>query len=278
MKSYIPENVWNQSCTSAQCNSNANILAGGGGASVIFSKSSWQSGVTGIPNDGVRDLPDVSLSAAGHDPYLLCYEGSCQTGFVATVFGTSASAPSFAGIMALVNQKTGSRQGQATYVLYRLAAAEKLAQCNGSKTTAPPAVTCIFNDVTVGNNAVPGEAGFGSAGAKYQSTVGYDLATGLGSVNVASLVNQWSSVVFTATTTTLTLSPTSFTHGADVNVSVAVAPANGAGVPTGDVSLVTNLTAPLQGATAFTLNFRLRIEHMEWLAGRYLRRSCTLRG
>ena len=124
VKSYIPENVWNQSCTSAQCDANANILAGGGGASTIFSKPSWQSGVTGIPTDGARDLPDVSLSAAGHDPYLLCYEGSCQTGFVATVFGTSASAPSFAGIMALVNQKTGSRQGQANYVLYRLAAAE----------------------------------------------------------------------------------------------------------------------------------------------------------
>ena len=48
-----------------------------------------------------------------------------------------------------------------------------------------PAVTCIFNDVTVGNNAVPGEAGYGTPSAKYQSTVGYDLATGLGSVNVA---------------------------------------------------------------------------------------------
>jgi hypothetical protein len=253
-KSYIPENVWNQSCTSAQCNANANILAGGGGASTIFSKPSWQSGVTGIPSDGARDLPDVSLSAAGHDPYLLCYEGSCQSGFVFTVFGTSASAPSFAGIMALVNQKTGSRQGQANYVLYRLAAGENLSQCNGSKTTALPAFTCIFNDVTVGNNAVPGETGYGTNTAKYKSTVGYDLATGLGSVNVQNLVNQWSSIAFTATTTTLSLSPTTFTHGADVNVSIGVAPASGAGVPTGDVSLVTNLTTPLLGATAFTLN------------------------
>ena len=199
-------------------------------------------------------MPDVSLSAAGHDPYLLCYEGSCQTGFVATVFGTSASAPSFAGIMALVNQKTGSRQGQANYVLYRLAAAENFSQCNASKTTAPPAVTCIFNDVTVGNNAVPGEAGYGSPSAKYKSTVGYDLATGLGSVNVQNLVNQWGSIAFTATTTTLALSPTTFIHGANASVSIAVAPTSGAGVPTGDVSLVTNLTPPLPGATAFTLN------------------------
>ncbi len=254
VKSYIPENVWNESCASAQCGANANILAGGGGASTIFSKPSWQSGVTGIPNDGARDLPDVSLSAAGHDPYLLCFEGSCQTGFVVEVYGTSAAAPSFAGIMALVNQKTGSRQGQANYVLYRLAAAENLSKCNASNTTTPPAVTCIFNDVTAGNNAVPGEAGYGSPSAKYKSAVGYDLATGLGSVNVQNLVNQWGSIAFTGTNTTLALSPTTFTHGANVNVSIAVAPSSGAGVPTGDVSLVTNLTDPLQGATAFTLN------------------------
>ena len=85
-----------------------------------------------------RAICPMSLSsAAGHDPYLLCYEGSCQTGFVATVFGTSASAPSFAGIMALVNQKTGSRQGQANYVLYRLAAAETLSQCNAIEDHSP---------------------------------------------------------------------------------------------------------------------------------------------
>src|SRR6185312_15527206 len=97
------------------------------------------------------------------------------------------------------------------YVLYRLAAAETLSQCNGSKTTALPAGTCIFNDVTVGNNAVPGETGYGTASAKYQSTVGYDLATGLGSVNVTNLLNQWNSVAFTPTTSTLVLTPAQLT-------------------------------------------------------------------
>jgi subtilase family serine protease len=258
-KSYIPENVWNQSCTSAQCGGNANIVAGGGGASVFFSKPSWQSGVSGIPNDGARDLPDVSLTAAGHDAYLMCLEGSCvpdsqgNIQFVGAA-GTSASAPSFAGIMALVNQKTGSRQGQANYVLYRLAASETLGQCNGSKTTSVPASTCIFNDVTVGNNAVPGETGFGSASAKYQSTVGYDLATGLGSINVTNLVYNWSSVAFTATTSTLVLSPTTFSHGTAANVSVQVAPSGGSGVPTGDVSLLTNMNGAGQESTSFPLN------------------------
>jgi len=72
--SYIPEDVWNDSCVT--CTS-PNIWAGGGGASTFFAKPSWQSGVTGIPNDGKRDLPDVSLTAAAHDPYLICLEGSC---------------------------------------------------------------------------------------------------------------------------------------------------------------------------------------------------------
>jgi subtilase family serine protease len=258
-KSYVPENVWNSSCLAAQCGQNANTASGGGGASVIFSKPSWQAGVSGIPSDGARDLPDVSLTASGHDAYLVCLEGSCvpdNQGFITLlgVAGTSASAPSFASIMVLVNQQTGSRQGQANYVLYRLAATETLAQCNGSKTTTLPASICIFNDITVGNNAVPGEAGFGSASAKYQSTVGYDLATGLGSVNVANLVNRWSSVAFTATTATLVLSPTTFTHGSSANVTIHVAPSSGSGVPTGDVSLLTSGNTSLQGVTSFSLN------------------------
>src|SRR5204863_391386 len=81
--SYIPENVWNESCTVSQCGSqNANIAAGGGGASSFFSKPSWQSGVSGIPTDGKRDMPDVSLTAALHDPYLVCFEFSCEQNFI----------------------------------------------------------------------------------------------------------------------------------------------------------------------------------------------------
>jgi subtilase family serine protease len=253
-KSYIPENVWNETCTT-QCSAQAAPLAsGGGGASVLFTKPSWQAGVAGIPSDGARDVPDVSLTAAGHDPYLLCFEGSCQAGDFFGVSGTSASAPSFAGIMALVDQKSGSRQGQANYVLYRLAAAETLSQCNGSKTTALPASSCVFNDVTVGNNAVPGEVGYGTASAKYQSAVGYDLASGLGSVNVTNLVNNWASVAFRPTTTTLALTPTTFTHGTSANVSVSVAPNSGGGTATGDVSLLTDLPTSLQGVAFYALS------------------------
>jgi hypothetical protein len=242
--SYIPENVWNESCTAAQCGSrNANIAAGGGGASTFFSKPSWQSGVTGIPADNARDLPDISLTAAFHDPYLLCLQASCENNSIFLLSGTSASAPAFAGIMALADQKMGGRQGVANHVLYRLAATENstLSQCNGSKTTALPASSCVFNDVTVGNNAVPGEVGFGTSIAKYQSGAGYDLATGLGSVNVANLVNKWNSVTFRATATTLDLTPkTNITHGDSVAVTANVAPTSGSPTPApgGDIALI----------------------------------------
>jgi Pro-kumamolisin, activation domain/Bacterial Ig-like domain (group 3) len=248
--SYIPEDVWNESCTAAACGSDANIVAGGGGYSTFFPKpTTWQSGVTGIPNDGHRDLPDVSLTAALHDPYLLCLEGSCIPNsqgliYFAAVGGTSASTPSFAGIMALVDQKMNGRQGQADYVLYKLAAAEKLSSCNASSTSTLPASSCIFNDVTVGNNAVPLKGGTESTG--YQAGVGYDQATGLGSVNVANLVNHWNSITFRPTTTTITsVSPTTITHGQAVTLDMAVAANSGPSTPfpTGSVSVLTNIGA-----------------------------------
>jgi hypothetical protein len=240
-KTYIPENAWNESCSVAQCGStDANLWAGSGGVSQFFAKPSWQAGVAGIPNDGKRDLPDVSFTAAGHDPYLICYENSCGDQMYG-VSGTSASTPAFAGIMALINQKMGSRQGQANYILYRLAAKQTYAQCNGSKTTGAPAAACVFNDVTVGNIAVPGQSGYGTSSGKYQTTVGYDLATGLGSVNANNLATQWNTVTFNATTTTLALTPTTIAHGSPVTVNVAVAHTGGTGAPTG--------TAVLQGAT-----------------------------
>jgi len=241
--SYIPENAWNESCALSTCPKGEvpGIWAGGGGASIFYTKPEWQSGVTGIPNDGARDLPDVSLTAAGHDPYLICFEGSCvpdsngEVSFLG-ISGTSASAPSFAGIMAMVDQKTGSRQGQANYVLYRLAAVENFSQCNGSKPGGFLVSTCVFNDVTLGNNSVPGDADYGSPNAKYQSSVGYDLATGLGSVNVTNLVNAWNLVTFNATTTTASLSPVNAVHGSAITVNVDVT-AN-SGKPSGAVWLV----------------------------------------
>lgn len=249
--SYIPEDVWNDSCPQSTCGSSANIWAASGGVSTLVSKPSWQStSVTGVPNDGARDVPDVSLSAASHDPYLLCLEGSCVPDgqgqfYIYFVWGTSASAPSFAGVMALVEQQNGERQGLANYVLYRLAQTENgtLSQCNGSSSSALPASTCIFNDVTVGSNAVPGEVNYGLSTADYQTGTGYDRATGLGSVNITNLISQWNSVTFNPTSTTLTATgqTQNITHGSPVTVNIAVTPNSGTGVPTGDVSVANDV-------------------------------------
>jgi subtilase family serine protease len=232
---YIPEAVWNESCSDPSQCFFPDLFAGSGGASTLYSKPSWQSG-PGVPGDGKRDLPDVSLSAAGqHDGYLLCQDGVCLTdskGQLINAFvvgGTSASTPAFAGIMALVNQKTNSRQGQANFVLYPLAASQSAANCNSG---GPPQSACIFNDVTQGNSDVPGLTGF-PAGS------GYDLATGLGSVNAANLVANWQNVTFASTTTKLQLSPVSITHGQSVTASATVAPVSATGTPTGDVALLT---------------------------------------
>ncbi len=193
--SYIPEDVWNQNCYGSSCGTGS-ILAAGGGGSVFFSKPGWQTGVPGIPAANARYLPDVALASAGNNPYLVCIDGSCtpnsrgQFNFEG-VYGTSASTPSFAGIMALVNQATHSRQGVANGTLYSLAAAQNFTNCNASNTATLPSSTCIFNDVTIGANAVPGEQNYNTANETYPAAVGYDLASGLGSVNATNLVNAW---------------------------------------------------------------------------------------
>jgi len=242
-KSYPPEDVWNDSCSAAKCGAdNVVVAASSGGASQVFSKPSWQSGVAGIPADGARDIPDISLSASPDNaPYLICLDETCEGTINSESFtpigGTSASAPSFAGIMALIDQKMKGRQGPVNYVLYRLAASQQYSNCNGSNTTKAPASNCIFNDITVGDSSVPGEPNYGKSNAKYAAGVGYDLATGLGSINAANLANNWGSVSFNATTTTFTLSPGTFAHGTQANVQASVAPQSGSGTPTGNVTV-----------------------------------------
>jgi subtilase family serine protease len=263
-KSYIPEIPWNDTCASVLiskaegyskpygangfCNSPTGqefflgTVGGSGGPSgcatgdpgifgVVsgtckgYKKPSWQKGVIGIPQDGVRDVPDVSLFAAngvwGHF-YPFCYSdpnfgGVACSGAPNTwpgAGGTSFSSPIMAGIQALVNQATGSAQGNPNYVYYQLAATEYGASgnpsCNSTKGMTA-ASTCTFYDVTLGDMDVPcalGVAGcyktsgpFGVLSTSdtsympaYPAAVGWDFATGIGSVNATNLVNNWKSV------------------------------------------------------------------------------------
>jgi Pro-kumamolisin, activation domain/Bacterial Ig-like domain (group 3) len=286
LKARLPEQVWNDSFGFDAVNPNDTeeghylytIDAGSGGASSCinsaastsasalpfvcspvsgtiygYAKPSWQSG-PGVPADGVRDLPDVSLFAAnGYNlsAYPICANpGDCVPGAnqlipITLVGGTSASAPAMAAIMALVDQKYG-RQGQADYTFYALAQQKPSA----------------FHDITLGGNNVPCledndvfspncgpdtggiiDPGFNTLSG-YPATTGYDLASGLGSVDANVMVTNWDSLTFAPTSTSLQLSPTSFAHGTPVTVNVSVESSSEGEKPQGGVSILTNSPVP----------------------------------
>jgi len=256
--SYIPEIPWNDSCADsilavylgysvgygangycgsemAQQAGNLLVAAGSGGPSgcatgvpatnlVVggtcqgYAKPAWQTGVPGIPNDGVRDLPDISLFAAngvwGH--YLVfCFTDPFNGGAPcvgppsnwAGGGGTSFSTPILAGIQALVNQKTGSAQGNPNPVYYKLAASSAASSVFHSITTGGIAVNCAgeincFGDAFVGRGRgtptteFDGNGGLSTTTSTYMpafaAASGWNFATGLGSVDAYNLILNWS--------------------------------------------------------------------------------------
>ena len=251
---YIPEEPWNNStepnaATAANAayrnaSGGTDIVAGGGGASIVYTKPAFQSSLT--PGDAARDLPDVSLFAADgfyHAWWAFCSDSAtdgnsnetyteCQTTggqlTAASIFGgaggTSTAAPAFAGMLALVEQQTGSRLGQADSILYALALSQYAA---------------VFHDATSGDNSVPCSGGSANCAANgfltgYNAGAGYDLASGLGSVDAAALVNRWSSVALAPTSSSLTIdgstAPLSVVHGKPLTFAVGVSPAAATGV------------------------------------------------
>jgi subtilase family serine protease len=312
-QSYIPEMTWNESCGSplvlarfgqnfvnsfgpngfctyaAQQPVDPNLgfppyflpYAGSGGLSKVSARPVWQTGVPGIPEQGGRAVPDISMFASGgytwSQTLVMCDSAlagmpagtGCDFSNPDDVYanlqgGTSLVAPAFAGIMALIDQKSGDRQGQANYVLYPLAAEQYVSYASSSQPSlancaaylgAQVLSSCYFHDISAtpnpgapstpfltSNTSIPCTGTATSPGTftdastdpasnnencyGYQITVttngssltttpdyygvlstaenatspawpatpGYDLATGLGSPNVYSLVNapQWS--------------------------------------------------------------------------------------
>jgi subtilase family serine protease len=256
-KSYIPEMAWNDT-TFSIAQPNGSLSAGGGGVSALWPKPSWQTGVAGIPADGHRDVPDISLnSSPDHDPYLYCtqiqttgsgtgYVSSCQatsfrlndgsnadTNNLTAAGGTSFAAPAFAGLLAIMEQKlaTGGGLGNINPLLYQLAA---------NSTTYASA----FHDITTGNNQVPCTSGSPNCptGSNpvigYTAGTGYDQATGLGSVDANNLATALAALVqATGTKTTLTAAPgTSLAINESVTFTATVAPNTLSTPPTGTVT------------------------------------------
>jgi subtilase family serine protease len=257
--SYIPEIPWNDSCagsilatfenysvgygpggfcgsTMAQQFGNLVVAAGSGGPSgcatgvpavnlVVggscqgYAKPAWQTGVAGIPNDGVRDLPDVSLFAAdgvwGHY-YVYCFTDANNFGAPCTgapinwagAGGTSFASPIMAGIQALVNQKMSGAQGNPNPVYYKLAASSVASSVFHSITAGDIAVNCsgdisCFGPGFVGRGRGTPVTGFAGGNGALSTTSqtytpafaagsGWSFATGLGSVDGYNLILNWS--------------------------------------------------------------------------------------
>jgi subtilase family serine protease len=206
--SYIGEKVWNQSALVA---GGSGLYASGGGASMYFAKPAWQY-ATGVPADGRRDVPDVSLNASSmHDGYLI-YSSDISPP-VTTRFssgGTSASTPALAGIVALAAQKQGKRLGNINPVLYGLSNA----QASGG--------AAVFHRIISGDNFVPGQAGVTASTADPS----YNLATGLGSVDGALLIGHIGDIVpanSSLVPASVLVPPTAFLGTATLTVPAATA-------------------------------------------------------
>jgi pseudomonalisin len=219
--SYIPEGAWNEPTDTSTGATTYIEAATGGGVSTIIPKPAWQTG-TGVPADGLRDVPDISFSASGHNGYLVClnYAGADCVKNVAFFSGTSVSAPSMAAIGALFDQKTGIPQGNLNPLLYGLATTTPAAFHDATLASSGLSA-CDLTIPSVCNNSTPSATGLSGGLIGYALTTGYDQATGLGSLDVNNFFGA------STATTGLTITP------ATASLTVT------AGATTGNTDLLT---------------------------------------
>lgn len=203
---YIPESGWGSA---------TQVMGGGGGVSIYQGKPGYQSDFLVSQASG-RMMPDVSFAASPSTPYYAVVNG-------ATVYlaGTSAATPVFAGILALVNQSflnSGNVPnlglGNVNPQLYRL------------EETSPS----VFHDIESGDNKVPCESGTADCSTGmlgYSAASGYDLATGLGSVDATALVDDWGKATFSQTSATVASSSARAAGEQNVTLVANVQTANG---------------------------------------------------
>jgi subtilase family serine protease len=256
---YIPEGAWNESTSYVSSLGGYTVAGGGGGASIYVPKPSWQTG-TGVPADHARDVPDISFPAAGHDGYYVCLavgNGNCTSDYW-IIYGTSASAPSMAGVAAILNQKIGGAQGNINPLLYKLAGTNPNAFHDATPTSSG-VYSCSVTTPSICNNSTPATATLTGGVAGYSLTTGYDQATGLGSLDVANFVAAASAAAHSSiapTTLTVHGSATTINNKQTAIFSAAVSSTK-SGTPTGTVQFYANgsaLGAPvtLSSATATT--------------------------
>ena len=161
----LPDNVWNDT------NVLGSPAAGSGGTSSIFARPSYQNSVGNVVG-WHRGTPDISLSAAV-DGSAIIYLSFLPPGFY-TIAGTSEACPQLAGIVAIADQAAGHDLGLLNPRLYAI----------GSGGPGIP-------DITIGNNTVTfTQNGHTFTVPGFNAGPGYDMASGLGTVDAAKLVAE----------------------------------------------------------------------------------------
>ncbi len=257
-------------------------MAGSGGHSTLNARPTWQTGtVYGLPSTSTysgRLLPDISLFASpGVWGHALSFYQSDLSSSMASAGGTSFVAPQLAGVFALIAQKTQARVGLANVELYSLAGQQfgtssyTGSACNGSgasgagETSSLPSASCLFYDVQTGNNSVACHSGSANCDADpgqtygllatstaaplpaYTAGEGYDLATGIGSLNIQNLVNSWT---FTPllTATKLSFNQTTVPLNISITFTSSVTSVSGIGTPTGTVELASSVVSSVNAS------------------------------
>jgi subtilase family serine protease len=175
-----PDQVWNDTYNTATQEfifgaPGPNALAGGGGKSIIFSRPSYQNGVASVVGDQ-RGVPDISMSGAcnGGVLYYQSFKGGGPPGWY-VVCGTSEATPLFSGIVAIADQYAGHDLGLINPALYAMSA------------DGAPGIV----DITKGNNTVTfPQGGTNHTVRGFDALPGYDLASGVGTVDAAWFVPE----------------------------------------------------------------------------------------
>jgi subtilase family serine protease len=238
--SYIPETAWNDDSASFPT---APLSAGGGGASIFSPAPTWQTGVPGIPSGStMRLVPDISLDASPNNAsYAYCtsdtsgwasgQQGSCTSGLrdsssqdLTAAGGTSFAAPIFSGMVAILSQAKGyTYQGLVNPTLYTLA-------------SNPTTYASAFHDIVGSGNYCNIGASFCSpaGAASFNTSIGYDEATGLGSIDLNNLLAAWpkntatnTAKAFTLGSAALSLTESSSTAAASGTSAITITPVNG---------------------------------------------------
>ena len=192
---YIPEGGWNEPLNASD---GPQVAASGGGVSGVIPTPDWQTGTGVPPARAGRYTPDVAFSASGHDGYFGCFAaggGSCVTGangefpFIA-FSGTSAAAPLMAAVAGLLVEGAQGGQGNLNPQLYQLAA-NTPAVFHDVTVSSSGVANCALPTPSMCNNTIPSATGQSGGQAGYLVTAGYDQVTGLGSLDIASFLENF---------------------------------------------------------------------------------------